>query len=822
MYKINATLLDKLFIAPSPMGGDPEILRVFNQLQSRMFPGKRTFEEFLSAQNIDVQFEKAELIIHRLCYESNFPPSYFAIKDIASVEEYHKGNTGEYDSYIPRDHFLHIVNLYLLGLYVFFYNTEFHRRLVKANRYRRKITNCSDYTIDCYKDFISEWKYFCLYHDIGYAQELFSSNIGGGDAANKLYKELMKEENDFCDSFGKKQVIRHNAFFGSLEILSSIISLKFILDYSKVLCNGENDIFKFFKDSKIFSAETRELASFEESCHPYLKGLYILDRVYSNQCIKRLLPLIGEENIAIAGINQDNGKVSFVSFCDENGRKLFYLEELNDDIEFLNFIENPSLIMFDDYNPCGYELVYLYDKCKYDYRKEIIDFYSEGVINKTYEYCIDQKCSLAFSSVSNEEQLLDFFFHVYIVLYRLIREYKMFTPSNKVKDKLEKKMFELLDAEEDIVSKPGKRNKWRADVSLKIQTILVKTCSKELKDSCISFINKQFSPRFDDKEYDDLSEYARAYIEEYIDNIKSNTKLSLDNLEDEIVLNMSERIQKVNSVLLAFATGYKALRYIYSQSVKGKKVYRYDFSGLKSVYNSLFIKTYMPEKIGGKEITVDKFMELYLKGITRNNDKSKSDYENGKTWGVKNRAKNRFRATSDHGFESAKYAGSVFEILQTSLKKSEKGVYASLMDILFSISGSENRKDRVLHYTDDYKHIYKNVIYSIIIHNVWPSEFSDSDEIFLDTSIEEFPFAYFALLCDSLQKWNRPQAISNSLEEFRPNLSATEEYNIEVSDNKIFIFEARNNDMQRKLNNFISGLGYLRNASAIVKNGYSV
>ena len=109
MTRINQTLLTKLFANPTPQPKRKEVLTYFNRLHSRMFPCSDEFIEFLSAQSIDRQYEIAERIIQRLCYYSNFPPSYYALMDVVCVEHYQKIGTSGTDSHIPRDHFLHLV-----------------------------------------------------------------------------------------------------------------------------------------------------------------------------------------------------------------------------------------------------------------------------------------------------------------------------------------------------------------------------------------------------------------------------------------------------------------------------------------------------------------------------------------------------------------------------------------------------------------------------------------------------------------------------------------------------------------------------------------
>lgn len=167
MSRINKTLLEKLFLKPNPQPDRPEVLKLYNLLSYRMFPGKQDFINFLKTQSIDKQYEYAARSIHRLCYISNFPPSYFAMKDVLSIETYQKRAYSDTDDYIPRDHFIHLINIYLLGIYIFFYNNEIYDRILKDNQFERAEELVFFPHLNEIKDFISEWRYFSLYHDIG-------------------------------------------------------------------------------------------------------------------------------------------------------------------------------------------------------------------------------------------------------------------------------------------------------------------------------------------------------------------------------------------------------------------------------------------------------------------------------------------------------------------------------------------------------------------------------------------------------------------------------------------------------------------------------
>ena len=208
MTRINQTLLTRLFTNPTPQPKRKEVLAYYNRLHSRMFPDSEIFIEFLTAQNIDRQYESAEHIIQRLCYFSNFPPSYYAMMDVVCVEHFQKDGISSADNHIPRDHFLHLVFLYLLGIYIFFYDALFYSKIVDSNRFERDDTvlgNNIEYS--CLKDFISEWKYFCLFHDVGYTPEILGNNEYK-TKRKSIQKQLKSSSGGYKASFEKNETLK--------------------------------------------------------------------------------------------------------------------------------------------------------------------------------------------------------------------------------------------------------------------------------------------------------------------------------------------------------------------------------------------------------------------------------------------------------------------------------------------------------------------------------------------------------------------------------------------------------------------------------------
>lgn len=176
--KMNETLLDKLFKNPTPLDRKSQI---FWYLHERMFPCREVIEDFLSKTDTSERLGCAKYIVQRLCFEANFPPPHALLVTLLDFEK-DDDNKSSTDAYIPQDHFSHIVYTYLLGIYLFFYSPSINKELTREFMRKRKEAGFNP-VLDATKDFISFWKYFCLFHDVAYPIES-SYKI---DEENKIY-----------------------------------------------------------------------------------------------------------------------------------------------------------------------------------------------------------------------------------------------------------------------------------------------------------------------------------------------------------------------------------------------------------------------------------------------------------------------------------------------------------------------------------------------------------------------------------------------------------------------------------------------------------
>lgn len=167
---IAANLRDKLFDNPAP----PQRSGHFADLRAEMFPVAGTFLDFLNERHFDEQVRLAKDILLRLAYSARvFPPNKLLF-NLLEVESRTAGTAAK-GPFNGRDHFVHLVNLYLLGLYVFWYHDALHKKIVsqfedlvlppdELSKRERKTA--------VHRTFVTAWRDFVIFHDLGYPWEI--------------------------------------------------------------------------------------------------------------------------------------------------------------------------------------------------------------------------------------------------------------------------------------------------------------------------------------------------------------------------------------------------------------------------------------------------------------------------------------------------------------------------------------------------------------------------------------------------------------------------------------------------------------------------
>ncbi|SDA77003.1 hypothetical protein SAMN02910368_02609 [Lachnospiraceae bacterium G11] len=793
MSQINRTLLDKLFENPNPQPERPEVLRLFKELSYRMFPGKLDFITFLKTSNIDKQYVFSERIIHHLCYVSNFPPTYFAMTDVLSLETFMKRTYTEKDardSFIPRDHFIHLVNLYLLGIYIFFYNSDFFNRIIKDNRFQRANEMVMQPYIGEIKDFISEWRYFVLYHDIGYVPEIFSNDLKISDAG-KTYKELKHSTNDFQSSLSGDEVLRQTSFFGALEIMSKIFVAQLVLRNSTKKIDSKNICFRNFKRSNLVLTEgEKDLlpGDFDKVFAPTLRETYYLEKVFTNSCLKPLLSVWGSINIIVLGIAKQTGELAYISFCSEDKRKLIVKQKYKDNSEVQALIKNPQLVIYDDYRSVNFEHEYI---LKRDISLEGMDKsmpFSSDDISLALDI-MDSDFSIKFAEINNEEQFFDFYYELYLHIYRMIRQYIVpgKTPQNNKAAKNYDKFINLWKCSSEVNFDDHRK------LQENIYPLIKGSFSEEIEKSCMKYLQLNGFANEGNGSLDGvdnaIDQVVDSYVAELLSKLQSSEEIYV--IKGKIKEVYRLKMEQMASVLRIYSYLYARLRHVFGSNGTGF-AYSFNYKDRLENGDSEFCKEYIDRKKG-----------------------------NGTFEGILKYYKIPHGNRINHGFASAKYAAAMFSFFRNSIEaEKDEALDLKMVEILFDISNSEKKEEYRNKYIDDYDHIFENVLYAIFIHDVYPDKFQGGSKYYnMSTSITD-AFSYLALVSDALQDWNRPQSLNSSLLDLRPYEHASDSFNIEVTDRGINVYEEGVEASQKRLEKMINDMKHLKNIKAHLKDGY--
>lgn len=786
MMKINATLLSALFDNPQPQPQKEEVLRFYHELNDRIFPNRNLFISYLKAQVIDSQYEYAAKILHSLCFYSNFPPPYYSLTDITCMENHQKEKTQKADHYIPRDHFLHIVNLYILGIYIFFYDSEFYARIVFENRFERSNQEYENIKRDCVKDFLSEWKYFCLFHDVGYSAEALSDQ--SQNYRSRAFSKLQKES-DFKKSFSRNTIVTQMSFFGAIEVIARIILVKMILEYASERVTLDHKMFKAFQQSPLYyypkgsrgAAEIKfsEVGSFIDSS-------IRMEKIYSNHCLKAVLPTVGAQAVSIVGSLKDSGRVVFISYSDNTSRKLVFLRDFENHPELERLSASPDLLLLDDYVPAEFDLEYLLrEKNSFD---DIYEFAEADYYRSVFDRA-NTDLKEQFIGISNERQFLEFQYTVYEWFFQLTERIL----NCALEDCLNKAAKAAKSAREpDAVMA-----KYRCEInSLIFQSLegqyydnINQTCLDCLKEELGHYCGKPSG--VDDSE---LGELVSGIVGEFFASVQklAKNRMYKDTVTQKAKEQFLSDFEQDNNLLWLYSSLYINLKCVLDKQTVS---FNYDY-----VKAEVVEPPFLQELIGSK---VQEYM--YGKTLKQVQDAYVIPYGN----------------RSDHGIVSSQYAAGIFKIYRNAIECATEEKEKKLLSILFNMSDDFCKARKK--YTQNYDHVFRNVLFAVFIHNLYPRQFNGEDKLKNHKTGIQDSFSYLALLCDALQQWNRPHMLLPAFFESRPNEDTSEDYDIRVQDNTIYIYESTTKTAQNRLTHNIQLLSeYLNDINAFLKNGTAI
>jgi len=174
-YKLDKRFLNELFTDKKTALFNEE----YRSLYAYIWFAENEFKTFLSNTDPSIKIECAKSIYENvnILFDDSLPVEL--MRNVLSDQYKHAAL--EAKEYIPQDHVIHSVNLYILGVYLFFNMGNISQLIM--NKEDKNNRNCK------VQLFIDEWRLFALYHDIGYCYE--KDKIYDEDVFLKLKEEYI-------------------------------------------------------------------------------------------------------------------------------------------------------------------------------------------------------------------------------------------------------------------------------------------------------------------------------------------------------------------------------------------------------------------------------------------------------------------------------------------------------------------------------------------------------------------------------------------------------------------------------------------------------
>lgn len=732
MRAINATLLYNLFEKPSPQ--NREITNYYNLLRKRVFPCEKDFELFLRADNNDDQYRYARRIINRMIYESNFPPTLSSLTDVLCVENYSRNLKYNPNRHIGRDHYLHLVYLYILGIYIFFYNSTLYHKLLSCFRYKRQSSSFDSKEICSIKDFISAWKYFTLFHDTGYSVEILSSN-------NCLFD--FSEIEEFENAFAESQVLKDFCIQSCAKIVARLLfvsaikresSIKLDCNNPSILSHMDYCVKSILPAEKGFSKLSDVLSSVCES------EWVQLECVYSSSNLKSFLSIYRSSDIIVTAFHKSDSTLAFI-FIPGRGdaeNKLYTLDCTPITNEIKTISSYPEYLFFDDYISKKYDFQYFIST-----KAEPVISTSTDLVENILDAHIDEYRTWIYS-IHDTQSFMDAQYAFYDNSFHLISQFcKNHSSLVDTLQKLYSDSKPLDINTEDLVD------------------------DAMFKQACIDSWNN--TKYFFQKKVDNINNCLEKMFSDFIMEGKDSER------RDHLI----EDFFKLLSDHKPFGSLKDEDSHDYLKSLNDEREASYNFYKLfMSILESVFIifndssfyfdykKKELPDNLWDKYSLLDQKVFKYF------NPPDIRTFINDYHIPYNNKY--------DHGMVSALYYSYISELSLCPLDVLNDN-HSAVLSALWNLS-INSKKETLLNY--NYRSIREQVVSAVFFHNIYPDCFNVNKSY--RTKIKD-AFPYFCMLCDVLQEWNRPHSITPKMISEKPNRDASMNYDVDISNGTIYV-----------------------------------
>lgn len=244
----------------------------YNELYLMLFnciwPSQENFKFFLQSSDNTLKIQYAKKIYEDIAFDNDlFLPS-FTILNV--LEDQYRQFYTDNNKFFSQDHVVHCINLYILGVYLFFNYNTFSSKLVNKdykNDYSSKI-----------KSFIKKWQNFALYHDVGYYFEdknIYKKSI-------KSYKRIYYDIIHCCII---KNITRTYVFKGLIEKSTVRFNSDFI----------NETLYSWYDISNVKLSKIKLIKELEQ-----FEGAIAVDGIRTDEDLVNLFPLLNESDYLVA------------------------------------------------------------------------------------------------------------------------------------------------------------------------------------------------------------------------------------------------------------------------------------------------------------------------------------------------------------------------------------------------------------------------------------------------------------------------------------------------------------------------------------------
>lgn len=750
MNDINQTLLDALFTNVHTLERRKNIY--FN-LKDYIFPNSKDFIKFLQTKEVNEKRQIAKNLLELLCFESNYSPDFSLLTNLNNFEtsNFNKVTKNQYlpferAVYIPQDHFIHILNLYILGVYIYFYHPTFNRDLIKYFSNKRSIKRI-EVAIDATKDFISCWKYFCLYHDLTYPIEALYNG-----------KKISDDEYDYVKNFN----------FLNSNILKSITikaATKLIVIW-QLIDDKRNFLFtEFFKNENVmYSNMDNKDDDFDiKKVYKEYKDYICVDKITCFENIKMLSGFIDDKDVISVLFNAyyDLPIAFKINKCNsiKNNYDIYVLKNYQldlDDDEIRTYLHDDSRL----FNK-KYKIRYCIKNLKKSFLQEFdSERVNEDTLNAIVKFIKYQKKKYCTSET--------------IYFYNIQNRLELNIYIKQLNDILLQFYNEIID---EIISLEHKISENDRGI---IKSIISQFLyNKFINDYLIKDLTRNISKNIYDLGGKDFSK-----------SLLDKNNIEIDNLEKSINTFLCKIFSQKNRKKIINDVSSTTANYIDNQIM----IFFDQMSRLADFFFEIIINIYHSDNY--KDIRIldqdsfysDNVINLCKKNVNFNelNNKMCLDmhvsYED-----LCNKYKTDY-TLCDHGICSSEiyllisnFYNRVFNNLMEESKNNK--FIKVIIPLIWNININVCEKKLV----NDYRHIISNTAFAIACHNIYPDRIKKCCSVDgWRTNVEDNPFSYFCMLNDNLQRWGREKFFDKSKINYLPYYSL-DKYNITIRNDKIII-----------------------------------